>query len=73
MSAVTPDPHRKDAEAAGRFALDVMKRYRKWSAGVVDELAAWEWAIGQWARIACHWAARSKANAADLGPQGETK
>ncbi len=57
---MTPDPHKKDAEAAGKFALDVMKRYRKWSKDNPTELLAWERAIGWWAKIGFHWAAKSK-------------
>lgn len=50
----TDDPHLKDAEAAGRYALGFIQAKRKYERGcsvdVIYTIAVW----------AFHWAARSK-------------
>jgi hypothetical protein len=48
------DPFLKDAQGAGRWALDILRRYGRKS-DLYDPAIYWA------ARWACHWARKSKA------------
>lgn len=63
---ITAEAYGKDASGAGRFAVDLIKRYRKYVAKGRGTHEEWEAAIAACARWAAHWASRSL----DAGPAG---